>query len=57
MLISITGFAVLLLRETSMLGPSLIIHLGLVLGFFVTLPYGKFIHGLYRFLALLRQTL
>lgn len=56
MLISITGFAVLALRETALLGPSLIIHLGLVLGFFLTLPYSKFVHGLYRFLALLRMS-
>jgi len=23
-------------------------------GFFVTLPYGRFVHGIYRFLALVR---
>ncbi len=30
------------------------IHLSLVAALFVTMPYGKFVHGLYRSLALLR---
>jgi citrate/tricarballylate utilization protein len=30
----------------------LIVHLGTVLALFVTLPYGKFVHGLYRAAAL-----
>jgi citrate/tricarballylate utilization protein len=32
----------------------LIVHLGAVLALFVTLPYGKFVHALYRFAALVR---
>jgi citrate/tricarballylate utilization protein len=32
----------------------LIVHLGFVLGLFVTMPYGKFVHGLYRTAALLK---
>jgi citrate/tricarballylate utilization protein len=32
----------------------LVVHLGFVLGLFLTLPYGKFVHGLYRMAALLR---
>jgi citrate/tricarballylate utilization protein len=34
------------------MGPLLIVHLGAVLALFVTLPYGKFVHGLYRVAAL-----
>ena len=41
------------LRETSFMGLTLAIHLGLVYGFFLVLPYSKFVHGLYRFAALL----
>jgi citrate/tricarballylate utilization protein len=53
-LTSLTGFAVLLLRTTPLLGLTLALHLGVVLVLFLTLPYGKFVHGIYRFLALLR---
>ena len=34
------------------MGYHLIVHLGCVLALFVTLPYGKFVHGLYRAAAL-----
>ena len=30
------------------------LHLGVVFGFFITMPYGKFMHGIYRFAALTR---
>lgn len=50
----LTGFALLLLRETSWMGVTLAIHLGVVFAFFATMPYGKFVHGIYRFLALVR---
>jgi len=33
----------------------LVVHLGIVLALFVTLPYGKFVHGFYRLLALARD--
>jgi citrate/tricarballylate utilization protein len=33
------------------------IHLGFVTALFLTMPYGKFVHGLYRSLALLRYAL
>ena len=53
-LISLTGFGLLILRETSAMGTLLAIHLGLVLAFFVTLPYTKFVHAIYRTLALIQ---
>ena len=36
------------------MGILLVVHLGVVLALFLTLPYGKFVHGLYRLLALIR---
>ncbi len=49
-----TGLALLLWRETSAMGPLLALHLGVVFALFITLPYGKFVHGLYRYAALVR---
>lgn len=53
-LTSISGMLTLTLRSTSALGPTLIVHLGLVAALFLTAPYGKFVHLVYRFLALVR---
>ena len=36
------------------MGLLLAVHLGVVLGLFLSLPYGKFVHGLYRFPALMK---
>ena len=52
--VSATGLALLALRETAAMGIVLAVHLGSVLALFVTLPYGKFMHALYRFAALTR---
>ncbi|WP_306155138.1 tricarballylate utilization 4Fe-4S protein TcuB [Roseovarius sp. MMSF_3281] len=49
-----SGLALRILGETALLGPLLALHLGAVLTFFLTMPYGKFVHGLYRYLALVR---
>jgi citrate/tricarballylate utilization protein len=49
-----TGLALLFWRHTSAMGWLLALHLGFVLALFVTLPYGKFVHGLYRLAALIR---
>jgi citrate/tricarballylate utilization protein len=54
MLVALTGLLLLCLRATGAMGVTLIIHLGLVLAFFLTMPYSKFVHGLYRGGALLR---
>ncbi len=54
LLTGMTGLALLLWRETAAMGPLLALHLGFVFALFITLPYGKFVHGLYRFVALVR---
>jgi len=54
LLTAVTGLALLASRETRGMGVALAIHLGAVLALFVTLPYGKFVHALYRFAALVR---
>lgn len=53
-LTGLTGMLLLVLRETSAMGPLLALHLGAVFALFVTMPYGKFVHGIYRFAALVR---
>jgi citrate/tricarballylate utilization protein len=54
LLTALTGIALLLLRQTSALYALLALHLGVVFALFVTLPYSKFVHGIYRFAALVR---
>lgn len=54
LLTSLTGLGLLLARETAWMGPLLSAHLSMVLALFITMPYGKFVHGIYRFLALVR---
>jgi citrate/tricarballylate utilization protein len=53
-LTGLTGMVLLLWRETSAMGPLLALHLGMVFGLFITMPYGKFVHGIYRYVALVR---
>ncbi len=53
-LTSLTGLVLLLLRETAAMGPLLAVHIGAVFALFITMPYGKFVHGIYRFVALVR---
>jgi len=53
-LTSLTGFSLLIPRDSAAMGLLLAIHLGVVLALFLSLPYGKFVHGLYRFLALVK---
>jgi len=56
-LVSSSGLALLALRETSALGLMLAIHLGLVMAFFLTMPYSKFAHGIFRSAALLKHAI
>jgi citrate/tricarballylate utilization protein len=53
-LTSLTGLLLLALREKTFMPPLLIGHLTFVLALFVTLPYGKFVHGIYRAAALVK---
>lgn len=53
-LTGLTGMTLLVLRETAAMGPLLALHLGAVFALFITMPYGKFVHGIYRFAALVR---
>jgi citrate/tricarballylate utilization protein len=53
-LTGITGMVLLILRNTPAMGPLLALHLGMVFSLFITMPYGKFVHGIYRFVALVR---
>ena len=51
---SLSGMLLLFLRETAVMGFVLVVHLGIVMGLFLTLPYGKFVHGIFHFGALVR---
>jgi citrate/tricarballylate utilization protein len=50
-----TGLLLLILRDTRLMGVLLALHLGAVLSFFLALPYSKFVHGIYRTAALVRN--
>ena len=56
-LTSFTGLALLAFRETAAMGTLLVIHLGFVAALFITLPYGKFAHVIYRYAALVRYSI
>ena len=51
-IVSFTGLALLVRRDSIVMGRLLALHLGAVLALFITLPYGKFVHGFYRLAAL-----
>jgi citrate/tricarballylate utilization protein len=56
-LASASGLALWLARDTAALPALLALHLGAVMALFLTLPYGKFAHGIYRGAALLKWTI
>jgi citrate/tricarballylate utilization protein len=57
LIVSITGLALLVFRDTRFMALWLAIHLGCVMALFATLPYGKFAHAVYRSAALFKHTL
>lgn len=57
LLVSATGLALLALRDTRFMALWLAIHLGTVMALFLTLPYGKFAHGIFRSAALLKYAI
>jgi len=56
LLVSASGLLLLAARDTAAMSVLLAIHLGVVMALFLTLPYGKFAHGIYRCAALLKWT-
>jgi citrate/tricarballylate utilization protein len=56
-LASLTGFLLLAFRERAVMSTLLVVHLGTVLALLVTLPYGKFVHGIYRTAALINYAM
>lgn len=53
-LTALTGMLTLILRGTSAMGSLLVLHLALIAALFLTAPYGKFVHAVYRTLAIIR---
>ena len=56
-LTAITGLVLMVVKSTSALPPALCVHLGAVMALFLTLPYGKFAHAIYRSAALLKWSI
>ena len=56
-LISASGLLLLVYRDSVAMPSLLALHLGFVMGFFLTMPYGKFAHGMYRVAALLKNSI
>jgi citrate/tricarballylate utilization protein len=54
LLIAATGLGLLALRATEAMGVALAVHVGLVVAFFLMLPYSRMVHALYRLAALAR---
>ena len=53
-LTALTGMLTLIFRATSAMGILLIVHLACIAALFAAAPYGKFVHAVYRTLAIAR---
>ena len=56
LVLAITGLLTLMLRDTDAFAPVLVIHLCAVMVSFAIFPYTKFVHVIYRFLALIHDS-
>ena len=56
-LVSLSGMALMVWRDTGAMALLLALHLAVVMALFLTLPYSKFMHGVYRAAALLKWTI
>lgn len=54
---NLSGLLLLVFRETEAMAIILSVHLGFVAVFFLTIPYGKFVHAIYRYAALLKNAI
>ena len=57
LMVAVTGLVLLGVRATGAMGVVLAVHLGFVLALFLTMPYSKFVHSVYRLGALLRHAI
>ena len=53
-LTALTGMLTLILRATTAMGSVLVLHLACIAALFISAPYGKFVHAVYRTLAVIR---
>ena len=53
-LTALTGMLTLFLRATAAMGGILVLHLACIAALFISAPYGKFVHAVYRTLAVIR---
>lgn len=53
-LTALTGMVLLIVRATPAMGTLLVLHLACIAALFATAPYGKFVHAVYRTLAIAR---
>jgi citrate/tricarballylate utilization protein len=53
--VAITGMLLLLLRDTPAMPVLLVVHLATVIALYISAPYGKFAHFLYRYAALIQN--
>jgi citrate/tricarballylate utilization protein len=56
-LTSLSGLVLMLLRETTLQGTLLTLHLGIIAALYLSLPYSKFAHVVYRYAALIRHNI
>ena len=55
LVLAVTGLLTLILRDSGAFAPILVIHLCAVMASFAIFPYTKFVHAVYRFLALVHD--